>query len=450
MELTWSSAKVSLAAGVRTATGEWDRSGQIRLGTGAGWGAEADAGRMSELAPRDSARPVRRRRRAIAVIALVAVAGGAAVALGSRGKEPLAVQAGHRPGGTPVADGELGAPGADEPAGGGVVEGLPAPMASTTGTGVVSPLSRRRPPTTTTTTRPSGPGSSTTVTTERPPPTMPVPTTTVTAPSTAGTTTTTQANSQAPRARSMTVNPKTIDTSAGPVPVTVLLRVTDDQGDTRMTSVTVRFAACGVQVHDVPYEAWRRISGDGYDGTYEAQLIMYRYSAQGFWRFDNVMLGDEANNYRYQFAADLPQAEFDRGFDQTGLGDCDVPHLAGFSISPTVVDGAGTAPAVTVTARITDAQAGVGTTPNDPYDGGEAFITSPSGQQLYAWFGYMQVVGGDAHDATYRCTVTLPTNPERGTWLVHQVHLADRVGNQTSLWQNDLSSAGFPTSFQVE
>jgi len=124
------------------------------------------------------------------------------------------------------------------------------------------------------------------------------------------------------------------------VPVTVRLRVTDDQGDTRMTSVTVRFAACGVQVHDVPYEAWHRISGDGYDGTYEAQLTMYRYSAQGFWRFDNVMLGDEANNYRYQFAADLPQAEFDRGFDQTGPGDCDVPHLAGFSISPTVVDGA--------------------------------------------------------------------------------------------------------------
>jgi hypothetical protein len=248
----------------------------------------------------------------------------------------------------------------------------------------------------------------------------------------------------------MTVNPKTIDTSAGPVPVTVRLRVTDDQGDTRMTSVTVRFAACGVQVHDVPYEAWRRISGDGYDGTYEAQLTMYRHSAQGFWRFDNVMLGDEANNYRYQFAADLPQAEFDRGFDQTGPGDCDVPHLAGFSISPTVVDGAGTAPAVTVTARITDAPAGVGTTPNDPYDGGEAIITSPSGQQFYAWFGYMQVIGGDTNDATYRCTVVLPANPERGTWLVHQVHLADRVGNQTNLWQKDLSAAGFPTSFQVQ
>src|SRR5438270_4544213 len=120
---------------------------------------------MSELAPRGSARPARRRRWAVAVVALVVVAGGAAVALGSRGEEPLSVQAGHRPGGTPVADGELGA---DEPAGAAVVDGLSAPMVLTTSPGVVSPLSRRRPPTTTTTTRPSGPGSTTTVTTERP------------------------------------------------------------------------------------------------------------------------------------------------------------------------------------------------------------------------------------------------------------------------------------------
>jgi hypothetical protein len=76
-------------------------------------------------------------------------------------------------------------------------------------------------------------------------------------------------------------------------------------------------------------------------------------------------------------------------------------------------------------------------------------VTSPSGADLWARFDYSTVSSGDLHDAVFTPVLTLPANPERGTWRIRQVHVGDLVGNQGNLWPADLAAAGFPSSFEV-
>jgi hypothetical protein len=238
----------------------------------------------------------------------------------------------------------------------------------------------------------------------------------------------------------MTVSPKEIDTSATPVKVTVRLRMVDDQGDAGTDGTSVRFTN-GNGFQDVPYSAWKLQSGDGHDGMYEATFDIYQHSAQGHWQVAFIHLTDKVLNDRYQYLSDLPDADFDDGFLQTGPGDPDPPRLREFTIAP---DG----PSVTFTARITDAPAGVATTRDDPFDS-SAVVVSPSGKEYYVYFGWWQFTSGTKLDATYRFVLSLGPTAEPGTWTVRQVHLGDIISNQTNLWTADLAAAGFPTTFVV-
>jgi len=331
--------------------------------------------------------------------------------------------------------------------------------ASTTSTAASTPSS-----VTTAASQPTeAPAAPTSTTTGRPPTPTPTPTTIITGgpgvpvhipattPTAPPTTTTRAVSPLAPRARSMTLSPKEIDTSAGPATVTVRLRVIDDQGDTQMSSMTVRFAAAfsDAQVGDVPYEAWRLAAGDAYDGIYEGSLTLRQHSATGLWRFDHVMLRDSAGNYQYQFPHELADSDFDDGFTQTGPGDSDAPDLASFSLTPTIVESSQGQAKVTFTARITDPVAGVTTNSDQYYFTSSVVVASPSGQTYFAHMSWMELIAGDTHDATYRSVLSLPTGPEPGLWVIRQVHLGDLIGNQTNVWTDDLAAAGFPNSFTV-
>jgi hypothetical protein len=136
------------------------------------------------------------------------------------------------------------------------------------------------------------------------------------------------------------------------------------------------------------------------------------------------------------------------GFRQTGTGDSTTPTLVSFSFTPTVVDTSTQPATITVTACITDAGAGVATSSDDPFDCSVHFI-SPSRQQAFARLGWWQFVSGDTHDATYQSTFALPLHSDQGTWQVKQVHLGDRIGNQSNMWTADLAAAGFPTTLEV-
>ena len=133
-----------------------------------------------------------------------------------------------------------------------------------------------------------------------------------------------------------------------------------------------------------------------------------------------------------------------------GEPDTTAPQLQSFSFSPAFVS-VDVAPAtITFEARISDdltgpARSGI---PEGP---SQVQFHSPSGNEtLEAVFtrGENQV-SGTGLDGTYRFTMTVPELAELGTWTVSSLRLVDNVGNVRQLSAAQLSTAGFPTSFEV-
>ncbi|MCL1598819.1 MAG: hypothetical protein M3094_06525, partial [Actinomycetia bacterium] len=131
-------------------------------------------------------------------------------------------------------------------------------------------------------------------------------------------------------------------------------------------------------------------------------------------------------------------------FYQAGAGDTLAPYLVAFSLTPTTIDTSSGPRTITITARLTDAVAGV--SPWDPLS--EVTFASPSGNEtVRATFSPTDRVSGDANDGTYKVTVTVPKNAEQGTWTVKEFLAIDRVGNTEILPGAVFGAFGFTESF---
>ena len=123
------------------------------------------------------------------------------------------------------------------------------------------------------------------------------------------------------------------------------------------------------------------------------------------------------------------------------VADCDTtaPELVSFSFSPTSIDTSGGSEQITFTAHITDDLAG-------NYMA-EVWFCSPSGQFIDAIFDSSALVSGTALDGAYEFTATVPQYSEQGRWTVAYFHLRDNARNSRRLTAEDMTAAGFPTSF---
>jgi hypothetical protein len=130
------------------------------------------------------------------------------------------------------------------------------------------------------------------------------------------------------------------------------------------------------------------------------------------------------------------------GPEALAAGDSTAPALESFAISPSSIDTSAGSRKVTVTARVTDAGAGLGDF------GASVSFTSPSGQSAWASLGTSERISGDAQDGIYEADVTVPKQSEQGTWTASQLDLRDAVGNSRYLDATDLHDAGFPNSFE--
>jgi hypothetical protein len=113
--------------------------------------------------------------------------------------------------------------------------------------------------------------------------------------------------------------------------------------------------------------------------------------------------------------------------------------LASLSFTPTSIDTTAGAAQVQVTARVTDALAGVSSI--------SVQFRSLSGNQERR-FGIPRTAG-TAFDGTYTATLTFPQFSEAGAWRLDQVEARDLVGNFGQLFTTGLQALGFNTALQV-
>ncbi len=128
------------------------------------------------------------------------------------------------------------------------------------------------------------------------------------------------------------------------------------------------------------------------------------------------------------------------------LYDTQAPQALSMTLSTTSIDTAAAAATITVDVRLTDdlvGPAGNGYTSSPT----QVRFTHSSGQYVTAIFQAEDRISGTASDGIYRDTITVPRGAAQGTWTADSFLLVDQVGNMRRLTTQDMTTAGFTTSF---
>lgn len=237
----------------------------------------------------------------------------------------------------------------------------------------------------------------------------------------------------APNPTEFSLAPAVIDTSAGAATVTVTTRVLDAQVGTSQnpylyfqnttTDATV-FASLG------------RISGTASDGVYQGVATFPQFSAAGVWRVAFLTTRDNLGNSHQYSAAELAALGFATDVDnQAATRDTTAPSVTELSITPAVVDTTSAADAVTVTARVQDAQSGS----SDVY---MYFRSATTNQSFY---GNLSRISGTASDGVYRASFTFPRYSAIGVWRIDNFTTRDALQNSHEYRTADLAALTLPT-----
>ena len=129
------------------------------------------------------------------------------------------------------------------------------------------------------------------------------------------------------------------------------------------------------------------------------------------------------------------------------LYDTKAPRATAMLLSTTSIDTANGPASITVTVRLTDDLVGPA---GDGYSSSPSqvrFVHTSSGQSIYAMFESSRRISGTATDGIYEYTMTLPRGAAQGTWTANNFLLVDQVGNMRWLDTQQMTAAGFTTSF---
>ena len=123
------------------------------------------------------------------------------------------------------------------------------------------------------------------------------------------------------------------------------------------------------------------------------------------------------------------------------------PSITSVAVAPLTVDTSASAQVMTMTVHVTDDVTGI----TGMMASGSVVFRSPSGRtQLSGWFNESRRTEGTPQDGTYTVTTTLPRYSEQGTWTLTSVSASDGAGRYTSLYGDQLATAGLAASFTQE
>jgi Protein kinase domain len=122
-------------------------------------------------------------------------------------------------------------------------------------------------------------------------------------------------DSQPPDLRSFDFAPSVIELVNDSIAVTCRARLVDElagvAGEGYSSSHSqARFRSPSGQIRDVMFDQRARVSGDSFDGVYEATLALPAHAERGFWNVEYLLAADQVGNTHVYMTAELR----DRGF----------------------------------------------------------------------------------------------------------------------------------------
>ncbi len=260
-------------------------------------------------------------------------------------------------------------------------------------------------------------------------------------------------DTNAPSVVAFSVSPTSVDTSLANQTLTFSVRITDDlagvsAGTSAAPSQVTMRGPTGSHTVSATFGTAQRVSGSSLDGVYAASTTIPRWSEQGIWSVQSLVVRDNVGNARTLLAPDLVGATFQTTFTQAGAGDIVSPRYRAFTITPSSVDTSTGSALLVFRARLTDDISGVAFGVSDTPS--EALFRSPSGdQEVIAQFGSQQRTSGTQFDGWYEYAVTLPPGSEQGVWTLVHARPVDAAHNASTLSATEWAAAGLPVSFEV-
>lgn len=252
-----------------------------------------------------------------------------------------------------------------------------------------------------------------------------------------------------PQITAFSLSPPEINTESQSQEVNVTVTITDDQAGVDSRQVGRFFPV--TQTQFIFFEL-HRVSGTSLNGIYTGTATFPMLSQPGAWMFSFGALSDGIGNSQNWFTGDL-EALFGPGSatitNNATVCDSTPPEITAFSISPGEVNTDDQGQEVTVSATLTDDQAGVavaGDGGGDGYGYTQIMLRPSVGTQELSMM--LSRVSGDDSSGIYSGTATLPKGSQPGAWSVG-LALWDKVNNVRSVSKDELEALFGPGSATV-
>ncbi|CAN5530267.1 hypothetical protein BH10ACT11_BH10ACT11_02690 [soil metagenome] len=241
-----------------------------------------------------------------------------------------------------------------------------------------------------------------------------------------------EGDSEAPKPTGLTMSPPSVDTSTGSQTLHFTVKATDDLAgiDAGQSYVDVITPAGKEQA----YTYLSLTSGTATDGTLTGDAILPRYSAQGTYTLE-LLLVDQAGNEDLVSSSVLIGKGFTGSFQQTGVGDTTGPLLGSFTRSPATTDTREGSQTLSISITATDNLSGVDAANS------RVVVRDPNG--VIDSSTPLTDKGGNV----YTAAPTLARGAAPGIWKIDLV-LYDKALNASEFSSSQLSQLGFQSTFQ--
>jgi hypothetical protein len=232
----------------------------------------------------------------------------------------------------------------------------------------------------------------------------------------------------APQIRSVTLAPESTDTSGSPQSIAVAVHATDD-----LSGIASLRATLSSDGQSVPASAVLESGGTNLDGTWNATIVLPRWSHEGTWQLSLTAI-DNVGDTLSLTPSQISTLGFPNSIAQTGEGDTTAPEITGGSINPSSIDTSQHSVQVKAHLQLRDAQSGASLALLQ--------FTSPNGAQHI--YGQAMLTSGTAQNGEWSATLEFPQFSQQGGWKL-QLELWDAFGNHHTYSSEQLVEKGvFP------
>lgn len=214
----------------------------------------------------------------------------------------------------------------------------------------------------------------------------------------------------APVISNLSASPNTVDVTTSEATITLTVEITDASGVDPDQFWSSPFISKPWSSSIYAEDYWSLVSGDYYDGVYEATIIIPVTAGAGEYYICTSFVYDIYGNYGSACSGDGAAGG---GVTVNSSRESDGPVVTNLSASPDTVDVTSSDATITLSVDVTDES---GVDPDQFWS--KPFLTNDSSSTTIRAEDYWTLVSGDYSDGTYEATIIVPTTAGAGDYAI--------------------------------